>query len=53
MTDFSFYLIQYPVTPWGLREELNNFKLLYGNPPIFIYENGLSLKLRITAMNTV
>ncbi|XP_061347356.1 hydroxyisourate hydrolase-like isoform X1 [Gastrolobium bilobum] len=34
------YLIQYPVTPWGLREELNNFKLHYGNPPIFILENG-------------
>ncbi|RDX57829.1 Hydroxyisourate hydrolase, partial [Mucuna pruriens] len=33
------YLIQYPVAPWGLREELNKFKLLYGNPPIFIYEN--------------
>ncbi|BAT95707.1 hypothetical protein VIGAN_08248000 [Vigna angularis var. angularis] len=31
---------EYPVTPWGLREELNNFKLLYGNPPIFIHENG-------------
>ncbi|KAG5051898.1 hypothetical protein JHK87_004096 [Glycine soja] len=31
-----FYLI----TPWGLRQELNKFKLLYGNPPIFIHENG-------------
>ncbi|ESW16310.1 hypothetical protein PHAVU_007G145900 [Phaseolus vulgaris] len=31
---------EYPVTPWGLREELNKFKLLYGNPPIFIHENG-------------
>ena len=38
-------LIQYPVTPWGLQEELNKFKLLYGNPPIFIYENGISLSL--------
>ncbi|XP_027365303.1 hydroxyisourate hydrolase-like [Abrus precatorius] len=31
---------EYPVTPWSLREELNNLKLLYGNPPIFIVENG-------------
>ncbi|KAH1214579.1 Hydroxyisourate hydrolase [Glycine max] len=31
---------EYPVTPWSLREELNNFQLHYGNPPIFIHENG-------------
>ncbi|CAL0320607.1 unnamed protein product [Lupinus luteus] len=31
---------EYPVAPWGLQEELDSFKLLYGNPPIFIYENG-------------
>ncbi|RYR71714.1 hypothetical protein Ahy_A02g005946 isoform A [Arachis hypogaea] len=31
---------EYPVTPWTLREELNIMKTLYGNPPIFIYENG-------------
>ncbi|MED6155516.1 glycosyl hydrolase 1 [Stylosanthes scabra] len=31
---------EYPVTPWALREELNIMKTLYGNPPIFIYENG-------------
>ncbi|XP_061347351.1 hydroxyisourate hydrolase-like isoform X3 [Gastrolobium bilobum] len=34
------YLIQYLVTPWGLQEELSTIKLLYGNPPIFILENG-------------
>jgi len=39
-----------------MLEELNKFKLLYGNPPIFIHENGLSslslsLRLRIIAMN--
>ena len=42
------YFIQYPVTPWSLLEELNNLKLLYGNPPIFIYENGFSLSLSLT-----
>ncbi|XP_028186489.1 hydroxyisourate hydrolase-like [Glycine soja] len=31
---------EYPVTPWSLREELKKFKLHYGNPPIFIHENG-------------
>ncbi|MED6218204.1 glycosyl hydrolase 1, variant 2 [Stylosanthes scabra] len=31
---------EYPVEPWGLIEELNHFKINYGNPPIFIYENG-------------
>ncbi|XP_061347337.1 hydroxyisourate hydrolase-like isoform X1 [Gastrolobium bilobum] len=31
---------EYPVTPWSLVEELDRFKLHYGNPPIFIYENG-------------
>ncbi|KAL5123805.1 Hydroxyisourate hydrolase [Glycine soja] len=31
---------EYLITPWGLRQELNKFKLLYGNPPIFIHENG-------------
>ncbi|MED6155529.1 glycosyl hydrolase 1 [Stylosanthes scabra] len=31
---------EYPVEPWGLSEELNYFKLHYGNPPMFIYENG-------------
>ncbi|KAL1369224.1 hydroxyisourate hydrolase isoform X2 [Arachis hypogaea] len=31
---------EYPVTPWTLCEELNIMKTLYGNPPIFIYENG-------------
>ncbi|RYR71689.1 hypothetical protein Ahy_A02g005909 isoform B [Arachis hypogaea] len=31
---------EYPIEPWGLIEELNHFKLNYGNPPMFIYENG-------------
>ncbi|KAK7392319.1 hypothetical protein VNO78_20753 [Psophocarpus tetragonolobus] len=31
---------EYPITPWGLRDELDKFKLLYGNPTVFIYENG-------------
>ncbi|XLR12193.1 hypothetical protein HN51_048921 [Arachis hypogaea] len=39
MTNF-LCLTQYPIEPWGLIEELNHFKLNYGNPPMFIYENG-------------
>ena len=39
------YLTQFPIEPRGLQQEMNKFKLLYGNPPLFIYENGLSLSL--------
>ncbi|KAK2457201.1 beta glucosidase [Trifolium repens] len=31
---------EYPVAPWALREVLDIFKIFYGNPPIFIHENG-------------
>ncbi|XP_004495964.1 hydroxyisourate hydrolase isoform X1 [Cicer arietinum] len=31
---------EYPVTPWALQEVLDTFKIHYGNPPIFIHENG-------------
>lgn len=31
---------EYPITPWGLQQVLETFKLLYENPPIYIYENG-------------
>ncbi|XP_056169108.1 beta-glucosidase 11-like isoform X2 [Syzygium oleosum] len=29
-----------PLTPWGLQGVLELFKQNYGNPPIFIHENG-------------
>ncbi|KAJ8898595.1 hypothetical protein K2173_004208 [Erythroxylum novogranatense] len=29
-----------PVTPWALRYTLEYFKQTYGNPPIYIHENG-------------
>ncbi|XP_028771203.1 hydroxyisourate hydrolase [Neltuma alba] len=38
---------EYPIKPWGIRHVLETFKLLYGNPPVFIYENG-----QRTARNT-
>ncbi|GAV79979.1 Glyco_hydro_1 domain-containing protein [Cephalotus follicularis] len=31
---------EFPVTPWGLQEVLGYFKQVYGNPPIYIHENG-------------
>ncbi|KAK4273216.1 hypothetical protein QN277_021660 [Acacia crassicarpa] len=31
---------EYTVTSWGLVQVLEKFKLLYGNPPVYIYENG-------------
>jgi len=36
-----FDLAQYPFTPLALGEVLETFKTLYGNPPIFIHENGM------------
>lgn len=34
-------LIQFPIRPWGLQGVLEYFKQVYGNPPIYIHENGL------------
>ncbi|CAN1353262.1 Beta-glucosidase 11 [Linum perenne] len=28
------------ITPWALRDILEDFKQLYGNPPLYIHENG-------------
>ncbi|KAH7517068.1 hypothetical protein FEM48_Zijuj09G0023000 [Ziziphus jujuba var. spinosa] len=30
----------FPIAPWGLRSFLEYIKEAYGNPPIYIYENG-------------
>ncbi|KAF3434922.1 hypothetical protein FNV43_RR22009 [Rhamnella rubrinervis] len=30
----------FPIAPWGLRSVLEYIKKVYGNPPIYIYENG-------------
>ncbi|KAK4282495.1 hypothetical protein QN277_013864 [Acacia crassicarpa] len=40
MTSSLFTAEEYPITPWGLQQVLETFKVLYGNPPVFIYENG-------------
>ncbi|XP_048336886.1 beta-glucosidase 11-like isoform X3 [Ziziphus jujuba] len=34
-----------PIAPWGLRRVLEYIKEVYGNPPIYIYENGQGLTL--------
>ncbi|RVX20603.1 Beta-glucosidase 11 [Vitis vinifera] len=41
--DMIASLIQFPVLPWGLQQLLEYFKQVYGNPPTYIHENGLSL----------
>ncbi|KAK6247590.1 hypothetical protein QUC31_019155 [Theobroma cacao] len=33
-------LTQFPIIPWGLKRLLEYFKEAYGNPPIYIHENG-------------
>ncbi|XP_062088561.1 beta-glucosidase 11-like [Humulus lupulus] len=35
MTDSEF-----PINPWGLEGVLEYIKQSYGNPPVFVYENG-------------
>ncbi|XP_060676274.1 beta-glucosidase 11-like isoform X2 [Ziziphus jujuba] len=32
--------ITFPVEPWGLTSVLEYIKKAYGNPPVYIYENG-------------
>ncbi|GAV79978.1 Glyco_hydro_1 domain-containing protein [Cephalotus follicularis] len=31
---------EFPVSAWGLQEVLEYFKQVYGNPPLYIHENG-------------
>ncbi|XP_015577222.2 beta-glucosidase 11 isoform X1 [Ricinus communis] len=31
---------EFPIRPWGLQLVLEYFKQVYGNPPIYIHENG-------------
>lgn len=42
---------QVPLMPWGLGQVLELFKQVYGNPPVFIYENGLSLCLSLDLLH--
>lgn len=35
-----YRIIEYPALPWGLQGGLEYFKNVYGNPPIYIQENG-------------
>ncbi|GKV53965.1 hypothetical protein SLEP1_g60476 [Rubroshorea leprosula] len=35
-------VFEFPVTPWGLKGVLEYVKQTYGNPPVYIHENGLS-----------
>uniref|UniRef100_A0A8C6XYL9 Lactase n=1 Tax=Naja naja TaxID=35670 RepID=A0A8C6XYL9_NAJNA len=47
--DFSWpttALKNMPAVPWGLRRLLNWIKEEYGNPPIYITENGIGIKAK-------
>ncbi|GLT81820.1 hypothetical protein SLE2022_002510 [Rubroshorea leprosula] len=33
-------VFEFPVTPWGLKGVLEYVKQTYGNPPVYIHENG-------------
>lgn len=36
---------QYPIQPAGMQAALEYMKQAYGNPPIYIHENGIFLSL--------
>ncbi|KAH9619538.1 hypothetical protein KSS87_014651 [Heliosperma pusillum] len=38
---------QFMNTPWGLQGVLEHFKQAYGNPPVYIHENGSSLSVSL------
>ncbi|KAL8167761.1 hypothetical protein V2J09_009260 [Rumex salicifolius] len=40
----------YPIAPWGMEMLLEYFKEAYGNPPIYIHENG-QMTVRNTMLN--
>ncbi|CAI0393159.1 unnamed protein product [Linum tenue] len=37
---YNFLLVNFPVKPGALREVLEDFRTLYGNPPLYVHENG-------------
>ncbi|KAJ9696518.1 hypothetical protein PVL29_008638 [Vitis rotundifolia] len=42
--------VQPPLMPWGLQGVLEYLKQVYGNPPIYIHENGMRMQ-RNTSLN--
>ncbi|PON55334.1 Glycoside hydrolase [Trema orientale] len=40
MDEDLFTGAELPISPWGLEGVLEYLKQVYGNPPVFIYENG-------------
>ncbi|XP_031279789.1 beta-glucosidase 11-like [Pistacia vera] len=40
--------VEFPVTPWGLQGVLEYFKQVYGNPPVYIHENGQRMQRNST-----
>jgi hypothetical protein len=38
--------------PWYLQAVLEYVKQFYGNPPVYIYENGFSLSLSLSHTHT-
>ncbi|KAJ9696511.1 hypothetical protein PVL29_008634 [Vitis rotundifolia] len=43
---------QFSVLPWGLQQLLEYFKQVYGNPPIYIHENGQRTQRNSTLNDT-
>ncbi|XWS31722.1 hypothetical protein CRYUN_Cryun23aG0100300 [Craigia yunnanensis] len=43
---------EYPILPWGLQGVLEYIKLVYGNPPLYILENGQRTQRNSTLEDT-
>ena len=50
MYGYLGFSIQVVITPWALEGVLEYLKQVYGNPPVFVYENGLSLSLSLSVI---
>ncbi|KDP28150.1 hypothetical protein JCGZ_13921 [Jatropha curcas] len=37
---YAIFLKELPIRPWGLQGVLEHIKQTYGNPPVYIHENG-------------
>ncbi|KAL4360770.1 hypothetical protein GQ457_04G028830 [Hibiscus cannabinus] len=54
ITNFEeiFVTAEYPILPWALQGVLEHIKQTYGNPPVYIVENGQRTKRNSTLVDT-
>ncbi|CAI0629033.1 unnamed protein product [Linum tenue] len=52
MVDQESFSVGFPVTPGAMGDILQDFKTLYGNPPLYIHENGQLERRNATLKDT-